>query len=74
MIADGAPKAATAAARKPALGLDPRVAQGTPEDIVKAAASSGRSPKGEGRIYTDEFLEPVLGRQDKPKKRIQAAE
>jgi len=50
------------------------VAQGTPEDIVKAAASSGRSPQGEGRSYTGQFLKPVLGRQEKPKKRIQAAE
>ncbi len=50
-------------ARKPALGLDPRVAQGTPEDIVKAK-----------RSYTGEFLKPVLGRPEKPKKRIQAAE
>jgi len=60
-------------------------AQGTPEGIVKAAASSGRpvrrsseseggSPQGEGRSYTGEFLKPVLNRQEKPKKRIQAAE
>ena len=39
------------------------VAQGTPEDIVKAK-----------RSYTGEFLKPVLAREAKPKKRIQAAE
>ena len=39
------------------------VAQGTPEDIVKVK-----------RSYTAEFLKPVLLRQEKPKKRIQAAE
>ena len=39
------------------------VAQGTPEDIVKAK-----------RSYTGEFLKPMLGRQEKPKKRIEAAE
>ena len=53
------PGAATAAASKPARWLDPRVAAGTPEEIVKTAASSRRSvrrssesedgsPKGEG--------------------------
>jgi hypothetical protein len=26
------------------------------------------------RSYTGQFLKPVLGRQEKPKKRIQAAE
>ena len=46
-----------AAARKPALGLDPRVAQGTPEDIVRVA-----------RSYTGQFLKPVLGRESKRKK------
>ena len=51
------------AARKPALGLDPRVAQGTPEDIVKAA-----------RSYIGQFLKPVLGRETKRKKGQQAAE
>jgi len=52
------------------------VAQGTPEDIVKAAASSGRSPKGEGRSYTGQFLKPVLARPEARvrKKRIEAAE
>ncbi|MEX0842341.1 MAG: excinuclease ABC subunit UvrA, partial [Xanthobacteraceae bacterium] len=52
------------------------VAQGTPEDIVKLAASSGRSPKGEGRSYTAEFLKPVLGREARTakKKRVEAAE
>ncbi|HZQ11719.1 MAG TPA: excinuclease ABC subunit UvrA, partial [Pseudolabrys sp.] len=39
------------------------VASGTPEDIVKVK-----------RSYTAEFLKPVLLRQEKPKKRIQAAE
>jgi excinuclease ABC subunit A len=39
------------------------VAAGTPEDIVKVK-----------RSYTAEFLKPVLGRQEKPRKRIQAAE
>ncbi len=51
------------AARKPALGLDPRVAQGTPEDIVKAK-----------RSYTAEFLKPVLARGGGRKKRVEAAE
>ncbi len=53
------------------------VAQGTPEDVVKAAASSGRSPKGEGRSYTGQFLAPVLARKGargRGKKRIEAAE
>ena len=54
----------TAAARKPALGLDPRVASGTPEEIVKVA-----------RSYTGQFLKPVLGRREnKRKKGVQAAE
>jgi excinuclease ABC subunit A len=39
------------------------VAQGTPEDIVKAA-----------RSYTGQFLKPVLGRESKQKKGQQAAE
>ena len=52
------------AARKPALGLDPRVAAGTPEDVVKAK-----------RSYTGQFLAPVLGRgARRGKKRIEAAE
>ncbi len=53
------------------------VAAGTPEDIVKAAASSGRSPKGEGRSYTGAFLKPVLARSSPArgkKKRVEAAE
>ncbi len=53
------------------------VAQGTPEDIVKAAVSSGRSPKGEGRSYTGEFLKPVLAREApgrRKKKGMEAAE
>ena len=40
-----------AAAKKPALGLDPRVASGTPEDVVR-----------EKRSYTGAFLKPVLAR------------
>jgi excinuclease ABC subunit A len=40
------------------------VAQGTPEDIVKAP-----------RSYTGQFLKPVLGRESKRgKKRVEAAE
>ena len=39
------------------------VAAGTPEDMVR-----------EKRSYTGAFLKPVLKRQEKPKKRIQAAE
>ncbi len=39
------------------------MAQGTPEDIVKAA-----------RSYTGQFLKPVLGRESKRKKGQQAAE
>jgi len=39
------------------------VASGTPQDIVR-----------ERRSYTGAFLKPVLNRQAKPKKRIQAAE
>jgi excinuclease ABC subunit A len=40
------------------------VAQGTPEDIVKAK-----------RSYTGEFLKPVLGRETRRgKKRVEAAE
>ncbi len=53
------------------------VAQGTPEDIVKAAASSGRRPQGEGRSYAGEFLKPVLAREAtgrRKKKVMQAAE
>jgi hypothetical protein len=53
------------------------VAQGTPEDAVTMAASSGRSPKGEGRSHTGQFLKPVLGRKEARragKKRIEAAE
>lgn len=52
------------AARKPALGLDPRVAAGTPEDIVKMK-----------RSYTGEYLKPVLARGGGRKKRsVEAAE
>jgi excinuclease ABC subunit A len=59
-----APRAAMAAARKPALGLDPRVAAGTPEDVVKVK-----------RSYTGQFLAPVLGRAARgKKKRVEAAE
>ena len=39
------------------------VAAGTPEDIVQ-----------EKRSYTGQFLKPVLARQTRLKKRIQAAE
>jgi excinuclease ABC subunit A len=39
------------------------VAAGTPEDIVKAK-----------RSYTGQFLKPVLERERKPKRRVQAAE
>jgi excinuclease ABC subunit A len=39
------------------------VAAGTPEDIVKAK-----------RSYTGQYLRPVLEREGKPKKRVQAAE
>ena len=54
-----------AAARKPAFGLDPRVAQGTPEDIVRVA-----------RSYTGQYLKPVLAREapGRRKKRVDAAE
>jgi hypothetical protein len=38
-------------ARKPALGLDPGVAVGTPEQVVK-----------ERRSYTGAFLKPVLAK------------
>jgi hypothetical protein len=56
---------ATAAAKKPALGLDPRVAAGTPEEIVR-----------EKRSYTGAFLKPVLARRGAggKKKRVEAAE
>jgi hypothetical protein len=56
---------ATAAARKPALGLDPRVAAGPPEEIVR-----------EKRSYTGAFLKPVLARREVggKKKRVEAAE
>jgi excinuclease ABC subunit A len=64
------------------------VAAGTPEDIVKAAATSGRpvrrsseseggSPQGEGRSYTGAFLKPALARSGtarKKTKRVEAAE
>jgi len=57
---------ATAAASKPALGLDPRVAAGPPEDIVR-----------EKRSYTGAFLKPMLARhggERGKKKRVEAAE
>ena len=52
------------------------VAAGTPEEIVKAARPVGRSPQGEGRSYTGQFLKPVLGRRraGKRKKGVEAAE
>jgi hypothetical protein len=43
---------ATAAASKPTLGLDPRVAAGPPEEIVR-----------EKRSYTGALLKPVLARR-----------
>ena len=53
-----------AAAKKPARGLDARVASGTPEDVVR-----------EKRSYTGAFLNPVLARGGgKRRKRIEAAE
>jgi hypothetical protein len=56
---------ARATAKKPALGRDPRVAAGTPEDIVKVK-----------RSYTGAFLAPVLARSRRggKKKRVEAAE
>ena|GEM_PF-5349482 len=58
---------ATAAASKRALGLDPRVAAGPPEEIVR-----------EKRSYTGAFLKPVLARRgpgrEKKIKRVEAAE
>ena len=55
--------------------IPPIVAAGTPEDIVKAAAPSGRSPQGEGRSYTGQFLKPVLARGGpRRKRRVEAAE
>jgi excinuclease ABC subunit A len=39
------------------------VAAGTPEDVVR-----------EKRSYTGQFLKPVLGRREKVKKGVQAAE
>jgi hypothetical protein len=54
------------AAKKAALGLDPRVAAGTPEDIVR-----------EKRSYTEEFLKPVLARKGnaaRKTKRVEPAE
>ena len=54
-------------ARKPALGDDPRVAAGSPEDVVK-----------EKRSYTGAFLKPVLARKDSSrggkKRSVEAAE
>ena len=55
-----------ATAKKPALGLDPKVASGTPEDVVRKK-----------RSYTGAFLKPVLARgsvRGKPRKRVEAAE
>jgi excinuclease ABC subunit A len=56
---------ATVAASKPALGLDPRVAAGPPEEIVR-----------EKRSYTGALLKPVLARPavGGKKKRVEAAE
>jgi excinuclease ABC subunit A len=51
------------------------VAAGTPEDIVALKKPVDRSPQGEGRSYTGQFLAPVLRRATpKRKKRIEAAE
>ena len=61
-----APRAATPAARKPALGLDPRVAAGAPEDVAKV-----------GKSCTGAFLKGVLARKEARragKKRIEPAE
>ena len=57
-----APKAATAAG-KPVLGLDPRVAAGTPEDVVK-----------EKRSYTGAHLKPVLANGGPKRRKVEAAE
>jgi excinuclease ABC subunit A len=46
------------AGRKLALGLDPRVAAGAPEEVVK-----------EKRSYTGAFLKPVLGRREASRKK-----
>ena len=62
-IIDLGPKAATAAARKPALGLDPRVAAGTPEDVVKEKCS-----------YTGQYLKPVLAKGGPKRRKVEAAE
>ena len=51
------------AAQSLAQGNRIEIAAGTPEDVVR-----------EKRSYTGAFLKPVLKRQEKPKKRIQAAE
>ena len=73
------------AARKPVPGLDPGIAAGPPEAIVKEAAPVGRpvrrssegeggSPKaGEGRSYTGQFLKPALSRRP-ARRRVEAAE
>jgi hypothetical protein len=55
-----------AAAKKPVLGLDPRVASGMSEDVVR-----------EKRSHTGAFLKPVLARgsgRGEPRKRVEAAE
>jgi hypothetical protein len=52
---------ATAAAGKPALGLDPRVAAGTSEDVVK-----------EKRSYTGQCLKPVPAKGGPKRKRVEA--
>jgi excinuclease ABC subunit A len=49
------------------------VVAGTPEDVVKAARPVDRSPQGEGRSYTGQFLKPVLARGGPKKKRVEAA-
>ncbi len=53
-------------AKKPIFGLDPRIAAGAPEDVVR-----------EKRSYTGAFLKPVLvhrGAEPRKKRRVEAAE
>ncbi len=68
LIRGSAPRAATAAARKPALGLDQKVATGTPEDIVKVKRVS-LQPSGLTRGYTGAFLKPVLAHARRSRER-----
>lgn len=50
-------------ARKPARGLDPRVAAGAPKDVAK-----------EKRSYTGAYLKPVLARGGPKRRKVEAAE